>query len=65
MIYMKKKFDVKKLIAGNPKVDKKQLNEARRAMRKLREAGVEPSEYNLAPPFARQIVGEVKNEELG
>ena len=62
---MKKKFDVKRMIASNPKVDKKQFDEARRALRKLREAGVKPSEYDLAPPFARQIVGEVKDEESG
>lgn len=60
---MTKKFDVKKMIAGNPKVDKKQFNEARKALRKLREAGVTPSEYSLASPYARQIVGEVTKEE--
>lgn len=60
---MTKKFDVKKMIASNPKVDKKQFNEARRALRKLREAGVKPAEYELAPPFARQIVSDASCDD--
>lgn len=60
---MEKNIDTKKIIETNPKVDRKLLQEARRTIKELRRLGIKPSGYNLAPPFARQVVGEVKNEE--
>ena len=60
---MEKKIDTKKIIESNPKIDQKLLQEVRRSLKELRQLGVKPSEYNLAAPFARQVVGEVKNEE--
>ncbi len=52
---MGKKFDIKKLIDSNPKVDKKQLEEGLAALEELRQFGVQGAEYNLAPPFGGKL----------
>ena len=49
------KNDVLKIAAKNPKVDAEKVLEARKLLQVLRAHGVSPQEYNLIPPFRRQI----------
>lgn len=49
------KNDVLEIAAKNPKVDAEKVLEARKLLQVLRAQGVSPQEYNLIPPFRRQI----------
>ena len=49
------KNDILEIAAKNPKVDAEKVQEARKLLQVLRAHGVSPQEYNLIPPFRRQI----------
>jgi hypothetical protein len=51
---MPQPLEVEKLIANNPSVDRKQMDEARLAIKQLRSEGVKRAEYDLEVPFSRQ-----------
>lgn len=49
------KNDILEMAAKNPKVDAEKVREARKLLQVLRTHGVSPQEYNLIPPFRRQM----------
>ena len=49
------KNDILEMAAKNPKVDAEKVLEARKLLQVLRAHGVSPPEYNLIPPFRRQM----------
>ena len=59
---MSRTANLKKLIADNPKVNEKELNDGLRAVRKIRKLGIRGSSYNIDPPFRRRPSGESPNE---
>ena len=48
---MPKHIDLEELLARNPQIDPKRLDEARELHRRLRERGVRRKGYDLAHPF--------------
>lgn len=46
-------LEVESLARGNPAVDADQLREAQRLLKQLREGGVSPRGYGIAPPHQR------------
>ena len=53
---MAEKIDIKDILARNPHIDEKQLEEALQALRASRKAGSKGSGYNLSQPYARKRV---------
>lgn len=51
---MPQPLEIEKLIANNPSVDRKQMDEVRVAIKQLRDAGVKRAEYDLEVPFSRR-----------
>lgn len=45
----------KRVIAENPQVSQKELQKIDRLMKQLRAAGVKRAEYDIAPPYSREI----------
>ena len=52
---MTKTIDLKKLLARNRKVNPQQLEEILETLKDLRRRGVKHSEYELTPPFSRNM----------
>jgi hypothetical protein len=50
---MPKTLSLKEIIGSNPSVDPKLLRQFRKALRKLRQAGLERKEYGLVSPINR------------
>jgi hypothetical protein len=48
---MPEPIDLDEVLANNPQIDPDKLDEARELLRRLREKGVRPRGYGLAPPF--------------
>jgi len=49
-----KKMDPQEIAKNNPLVDLEKVNRAQDAIRRLRRAGIERSEYGLGSPYARK-----------
>lgn len=50
-------LDVDDILSRNSQIDHKELERFREAARQLRDLGVKPKEYDLAPPFGgRRVV---------
>ena len=47
-------LDVKKVVAANPGIDERKLQEGMEMLRKLRELGFKGAVYNIESPFARR-----------
>ncbi len=52
---MSKVIKAQKIASSNPNVDRKQVEDVLRLLKKLRKLGVKESRYNLTPPFTRKI----------
>ena len=61
---MTKTIDLKKLIGKNPKVNIQQLEEILRTLKELHRRGVKHSEYELTPPFSRNILAPTEEEPM-
>lgn len=48
---MPKRIDQGEILARNPQIDPKRLEESREMLQRLREMGVQRKGYDLAPPF--------------
>ncbi len=48
--------NIEEILAANPHIDPKELAEATDLLRRLRESGLNPSGYRLAPPFSRRHI---------
>jgi len=49
------KLKIKKILAGNPRVDAKKLFEVLGVLRKLRKKGLSKNTYDLDIPFTRRV----------
>ena len=50
---MAAKISVKRILTNNPRVDKKQFQEAMSALKHLRDSGIKDAQYDLKSPFRR------------
>lgn len=46
-----KALDPEEVLARNPQIDRRQLDEFRELLRRLQEQGIQRKDYELAPPF--------------
>lgn len=53
---MAEELDIRDILARNPHISEKQLEEALEMLRSRRKTGVKGSGYNLSPPYARKRV---------